>query len=387
MTAELQHCRGTVAAEVTRRNQAVLHTALQDAQALSGATIARVSVRECGVQRRPAPRPFLRTFFAIAILSLFALRPVLAQPDSLDLQLAREAAIVTTVAKREFSGLLDGLRDGRLFIRVATGGGEVGYSFAPDDIASLTLPGADFEARATELCDRGAFAEAFPLLEALARQRLRYLPVLADAHQRPLWQLVRASMRAGNPLTTLGYVNQLRILPSMNDANRILLRDAELDAHVKLGRVDDIQRLATAWCAEADLSGDSALGWKILAQVAYDRGDFAKARWTALQPVVFSGHLPIEHLDACYALAISAAHRLRGEPHAAVLYREMQTRTIAWPEIPALAAIGAHYAALPPDAVPQPAPVESSVTLRAPPENPPNRTLDQVRKIATRAAR
>jgi hypothetical protein len=320
-------------------------------------------------------------FLSAFLLSAFSAR---TQPAPLDLQLAREPAIVTTTANREFSGLLDGVREERLFIRVATGGGEVGYSFAPVEIEKLVLPGADIEAQASELWDRGAAAEALPLLEALGRQRLRYLPVLIEAHRRPLWLLIRASMRTGNPLATLGYINQLRPI-AQNADDRALLRDAELDAHVKLGNADEIHRLASAWCAEADPAGNTALGWSILAQHANDAGDFTQARWTALQPVVFSGHLPMENLDTCYALAISAAHRLNDTAHATELFREMRARQLAWPATPAFAAIGPHYAALATGAsapVATPATPASAGETAVPRSEPDyNRPLSHVRKL------
>lgn len=280
----------------------------------------------------------------VALLStLTAVASLRAQPAPLDLQLAREPATVVTTTKREFSGLLDGFRDGRLFLRLATGGGEVGYSFAPGEIEKLAMPGAEMEAQAVELWDRGAVAEALPLLEALGRQRLRYLPVLTESHRAPVWLLVQASRRGGNPLATLGYVTQLRAHATTPEQRR-WLRDAELEAHVQLGHTGEIERLATAWCAESDPGGASALGWEILARRALADGDFNRARWVALQPVVFSGHLPMEHLETCYAIAITAAHRLDDENHALALLQEMQTRHLAWPAQPEFADLGRLYA-------------------------------------------
>lgn len=306
-----------------------------------------------------------------------------AQVADLDLQLAREPATVTTTARREFSGLLDGMQDDRLLLRLATGGGEVGYSFAPDEIAQLALPGADLEAQARELCDRGHWAEALPLLEALGRQRLRYLPVLRDPHFAALRLLVVASSRAGNPLETLGCINQLR--PYLTQPpDRALLREAELAAYVELGDADAMRRLATAWCAEADPAGPSALGWVVLAKLAYQDRDFDRARWTALQPVVFSSYLPMEHLDTCYALAISAAHRLNDEAHAQALYSEMRARGLAWPEDPALADIGRHFvnpeAVTPDEAVP--ADNGSAIVIRPTrAASEPEPSLEDVRKL------
>ncbi len=312
-----------------------------------------------------------------ALLTLFIPLPARAQSASLDLELAREPAVVTTTTHREFSGLLDGFRNGRLYIRNATSGGEVGYSFAPAEIDTLELPGAELQAEARELWDRGAGSDALPLLEALGRQRLRYLPVLTDAQLAPLRLLVAASSRAGNPLATIGYVNQLRPYLASSD-DRALLRDAELDAHVKLGDRRELRRLATAWCIEADPTGPSALGWEILAQLAYDAGDFATARWTALQPIVFSGYLPMEHLDSCYALAIAAADKLKDTAHATTLFREMQARQLAWPATPALAATGQHYAGLATQTA------AATATVETPSAAPPSATppMDQHRPLA-----
>lgn len=273
---------------------------------------------------------------AALLLSLLIVATAVAQPTaSLDLQLAREPAVVTTKARRDFTGLLDGFRDGRLFIRAATDGGEVGYSFAPDEIAVLKMPGVELEAQAAELVDRGELSAALPLLEALGRQRLRYLPVLSPAQLEPLRWLVDASSRAGNPLATLGYIQPLRAYLTTAE-DRIRLRDAELHAHLQLGQKDEVRRLAMAWCAEADVAGGSALGWWILAQLAFDEADYEQARRTALHPIVFSNYLPMDHLDACYAIAIAAAQKLGDDAHATALTQERQARGI--PSTPPAAA-------------------------------------------------
>lgn len=306
--------------------------------------------------------------------------------SELDLALAREVATVTNKDDRKFTGRLSGFREGRLTISTATGGGEVGYSFAPEDIKELVLPGEGVASQAIELWERGENNEALPLLTALGRQRLRYLPILTSKQRAPLVALVQAMVIAedfGGAIGTAGL-----ILPFASGSNeKTVLEDAILRGNLALGFTAESKRLAEEWCAGADPSGGSALGWKVLAQLAFEGGDFDQSLWVALQPVVFSNFLPMAHLEECYAFAVASAHRLDDGSLANRLYRDMRERELAWPQIPGLAAIELHYAhafaqevdahEIPePDNEFSPEPTEPAADLALP--------LEKVRKTVTR---
>lgn len=264
--------------------------------------------------------------------------PSLAQPlaTGLDRALAAEPVEVTTQAGRTVHGLLDGFRDGRLHVRRATDGGEVAYSYAPSELARVTWPGAEMEADAIELLDLGRIDEALALLQALSRHRLRYLPVLPEPRQRALWLFVHHGCARADPDDVRAVIRALDTI-ARDEPARHRLVEASLELAQRLHDADAMAGLARAWCARADPAGESAFGWAVLAGLAYSSGDYARARWVALQPVTFTGHLPMRDLDRCYAYAIAAASRAGDAAHAAALRHDMAARALPWPDDPALA--------------------------------------------------
>jgi len=272
----------------------------------------------------------LAGFVLVLLLGVGVVAHAAPSAADLDRLLAREPAEVVPASGRTVRGLLDGFRDGRLHLRLATDGGEVGYSFAPAEMARLTLPGAELEAEALELLERGDLDEALPRLEALGRQRVRYLPVLDATRQQVLWTLAAHAGAATDPHAVRAI---LRAMAPLADAaeKRLALLEAELELALRSGTADDVRPLAERWCVLADPAGPSALGWRVLARLAYEDADYERARWLALQPVTFAGHAGARDLDRCYALAIAAAEAQGDAAHAAVLRAEMAARGLAAP--------------------------------------------------------
>lgn len=289
--------------------------------------------------------------------------------------------MVITTADRTFRGLLDGIRDGRLFIRHIAEGGEVGYSFTPEEVRDFTIPGASFADEGIDLWERGEIADALPMLEAIGRQRFRYLPLLNHEQRRPLFALVAAQIAADDPRAAIASVSLLRPFVT-TDREAAQLRDAELNAYLSLGLTADTRALARAWCAAADATEGSALGWKILAQLEFDAGNFDRALWTALQPVVFSTYLSLEDLDHCYVLAIASADALGDRATGLRLYREMNERAINWPDDRRFNAVALRYATLSAStgAVDE-IPARKEPTFAPEPSSDPRElTLDEIRK-------
>ena len=262
-------------------------------------------------------------------------------PTGFDTELAREPAMVQTIAGRSVLGILDGCRDGRLYLRLATDGGEVGYSFAPVEIARLTLPGSELHADAIELAERGDLAAALPRWEALARHRLRYLPVLTTEDRQVLWTLAEHAAEA-DPGTVAAVLQHLEAMAASAE-ERFLIVEARLELALRAGDVDAMRSLAEGWCALADTAASSARGWRVLARLAYDSGDYDRARWIALQPVTFFGDVIVRDLGACYAIAVAAADRMGDPAHASILVADMRRRSIPWPVDPAWAGLHEHY--------------------------------------------
>jgi hypothetical protein len=323
--------------------------------------------------------------------------PVRAQntdtPENLLLALAGQPAEVrTTTADRTFRGLLDGIHDGRLRIRLARDGGEIVYSFSRDEIARLVLPGIETETRALESWDRGDAAAALPLLDALGRQRIRYLPFLDEAQRRPVVVLVEAHEQVGDPHAAIGFARRLETV-DLSARERSRLRDAVLRAHARLDHGAELVRLAEAWCAEADPDGPSALGWSILARHALQTGSAERALWIALQPVVFSDHRPKTALDICYAVAVAAADNLGDDAHARTLATEMRLRGLAWPSDPLFATVRSRHSDDADDTVGTGAHPPTTATARsiASPPSPADaaprpRGMDDVRKLVRSVA-
>lgn len=329
------------------------------------------------------PALFCRRLSSAIALVCFAASPASAQPADLDLQLAREEAVVVTTADRTFRGLLDGMRDGRLFIRHITEGGEVGYSFAPDEVREFTIPGADLASEGIDLWEHGETTEALPLLAAIGRQRFRYLPLLNREQRRPLFALIAAEIAANDPRAAIAFVGLVRPYATTH-REAVELRDAELNAYVNLGLTAETRALAEAWCAAADATEGSALGWKILAQIEFDAGNFDHALWTALQPIVFSTYLSLEDLDHCYVLAIASADALGDRATGLRLYREMNARGLTWPDERRFNAVALRFATLSasiesPDQIPLEA--DATPTSELPNEEPPGLTLETIRKL------
>lgn len=285
-----------------------------------------------------------RIILALALAMMGTSEPHASSGADLDRQLAREPAEVTLANGRSVRGLLDGFREGRLHLRLATDGGEVGYSFASSELARLVLPGTDWEGSASELLERGDVAAAMPLLEALGRHRIRYLPILDAERQRVLWDLVEHAAASSDPDAVRGI---LRAMTAVADTKEKQLALVEAEVFLALGvpGAPEVEPLARRWCSLADPAGRSALGWRVLARRAYDAGDDDQARWIALQPVTFSSHVGMRELDLCYAIAIAAADRQGDVAHAHALRGEMQARQLPWPADLAFAGVGAHYIA------------------------------------------
>jgi hypothetical protein len=308
----------------------------------------------------------------VLLLSLaIVARPGGARPadTNFDRELAGELVEVATTQGRVLRGRLDGFREGRLHLLRATDGGEVGYSVARDEIARLELPGAELEARALEVVERGDLAEALPALGALARQRARYLPLLDAEKRRVLLAFVTVNESAGgDAYATIGFARQLASVAG--DDERAILDEAMIRAHLRLGLRDEARRLAEAWCARAQPDGgSSAFGWAVLARLAEEEGDSGQALWLALQPIAFANHIEAAGHEECFTIAVRAARRLGHATEAAALAAEMRERGYT----------------VPPELPVQPA--ERATAARNDPSSsaaPPPQTLDDVRKLTRR---
>lgn len=227
-------------------------------------------------------------------------------------------------------GKAGGERDGRLVFRQVAGGGDVEYTFAPDEVERLTFADGQLKLQVFFLRAQGEHEKALAILEALYEQRAPYLAWMEADERAYFIDLVEVARDAGKPYLSVGVAKRLAMY-TQDAATLAQLRDMILLGHYQLPLKADTQQLAETWIAERDRYGGSALGWYILARLHYDAGDVAKARDTALKPVVFSSQYPMDYLPHCYAIAILSAEALEDDTHANALKAEMEQRGLAWP--------------------------------------------------------
>lgn len=245
---------------------------------------------------------------------------------------------------RSFSGKPVGLRDGIVTIRVAIDRGEVERGFPADTVERLHFPDEEITRQVSDLVDRRELVKAIPGLEAMWRPRSAFIAILDPATMKLFAALPAAYLESGDLYRAIGIAR--RLLPhARGSATRNAIQEAILLGHYKLEMFSESSRLAREWIADQPPFPASALGWKILAQLALRDEDFERVIWVALQPIALADARPIPHIGDCYALAIHALSQQEREDEAALLYREMRDRGLEWPDDPRLADTGSRCAA------------------------------------------
>lgn len=281
---------------------------------------------------------------------------------------------------RSFGGRAVAFRDGVLLLRTRLDRGEVEQGFPQAQIGRVHFPGADVVAEAQQLLDDGEVAGAMSRLEAIWRQRAKFLSLVEAEMVELLAALPSAHLETGDPYRAIGLA---RILLPHARAPEVAdrLHEAILLAHYRLEFYEETEELARDWIQAQEDFPVSALGWKILADLALREEDLEKVIWIALQPIAIAGPRPTPHLDGCYALAIHAFHRKEAFERANQLHQEMIDRKLSWPEDPLLAETGVFYQArLVRHLTSEAGANEPDLDLR-PPEEDLNLPLNDIRKL------
>lgn len=314
------------------------------------------------------------------LLGLMLAAPAIAEEDPEDRDLSGLLRVELKNG-RSHSGWPVAFKDDLLFLRIRMGGGEVEQGFPREDIARLHFPGSEVEREAAALVQEGHLTEAVEPLELLWRQRAPFLGLLDEESLDLLSALPAAHLAAGDPYRAISLAN--RLLPrAPSPATHNHLQEAILLGHLDLEFWEEASDLAREWIHGQEDFPDSALGWKILAELALLEEDLDRVLWVALQPIAISGPAPAEHLDSCYALAIHAFH-LKEEPVPAVrLYREMtEDLRLMWPGDAKLAETGEIYRLVAEqETAAAEAATEADLDLR-PPEDDLNLPIQKIRKL------
>lgn len=319
---------------------------------------------------------------SVRLLAVFILLLPLASraEESSSLPVLSSVIRVELTDGRIHSGRPVSFRDDILVLRSRLDSGDVERGFPRERIARIHFSGQEVAGRAAELLQAGEVAQALPYLEALWRQRGSLLSLLEPEDIDLLAALPGVHLATENPYRAIGLANT--ILPhAANTATLVRLHETVLLAHYRLGFYPEAEKLARAWIQQQAEPPLSALGWKVLADLALKEEDFDSVIWIALQPVALGGPGPISYLDDCYALAIHAFHLQDEQERAGRLYREMIERDLSWPPDPVLAATGDFYQAENERATKtKPPAAEPDLDLR-PPEEDLNLPVRQVRKL------
>ena len=217
-------------------------------------------------------------------------------------------------------------------IEVSMGGGGAELSFTKDDIKQIIFPGNEFLETLYEWKqDPGQTENAMALYRAYYQQRGPYLTLMSESELSLFVSYAEYALKRKKPLRAVAMIDA--VSPHIKNAAVLdRLKEGLLLGFFQGGMRKEAEAKAIDWIKEADPSGPSALGWRLLAQSNYENEEYEKAFWTALFPMAFSNQMPKAHLDVCYALAILSADELRLKEETERLANEMRDRGFTWPD-------------------------------------------------------
>lgn len=247
----------------------------------------------------------------------------------------RQPLILTLRGGREFEGTLSGFDGELVSVRSVEEGGEVVLSFPSDEITEIYFPGERILTESMESVEAGDLEQALPYLEALLVSRYPLFPIITEEQRAPFVKIPQAALAIQRPAAAIAYVEALR--PFIEDPGSMEeLRDAELLGRYMLDLNDTAKVKALEWIDDQNRFPESALGFFVLAAIAFEEDAYEDSLYTALRPVVFSGQIPVPYLSHCYSLAIASTHLLGHDSHRDKLIAEMEERGLSWQPLLAL---------------------------------------------------
>jgi len=247
----------------------------------------------------------------------------------------RKPLTVVVRGGNRFTGSLVDFDGNKLSVRAIQSGGEIVLSFPVEDISDLYLPGGSILAATEEVVESGDLPQALPYLEALLISRYPIFPLVSAEDRAFFADVPMGALAIDRPAAAIAYVNALK--PFLNDPeSREKLKSAELLGRYMLQLNDEAETQALSWIGEQDRLPESALGFFILAAIQFEAGEYDRALRTSLQPLVFSGQIPVPYLPHCYSLAVAATHIMGNDLHRDQLLAEMAERNLDWQPLRAL---------------------------------------------------
>lgn len=222
-------------------------------------------------------------------------------------------------------------RDGTtLTLRMLQEAGEILITFPYDEIIRLRFPGNEVIERAVAKEKEGKLDEALGLLEPLLAQRTQLLDLMAVEDRLPFARLPDLALHLDDPGRAIAFIRDLRPYFAKEEGILIEFNGHELLGFHRLGLAEEAAARLDDWFAAKGRFANSALGDYVAASLAMDEGRIELALRRALRPIVFSGQLPVEYLDACYSMAVVCAQLMDNPAHRDQLLEEMRERGLSW---------------------------------------------------------
>lgn len=221
------------------------------------------------------------------------------------------------------------VQNNTLKIATSSGAGEAIYSFEPNEIKRFEIPGEAYKTLAIEQMRSGETESALEIMSRLYEQRLNLIPYLPDSEAN-FFTLYVDLLKEENPSRAIAVAETLA--PLLQNPKAIeLIEAARMEGYYQMEMYADAHRIASLKHSKGTPYDNSALSTFILSEQALREKDYETAIALALEPIIFSGPNTTDKLADCYAVAISAAIRLREHTYAQILYKEMQERELLWP--------------------------------------------------------
>lgn len=282
-----------------------------------------------------------------------------------------------------FSGEPVSFRNNIVSIRTIVDGGEYDRGFPAESIAALRFADRKTVDQARELIGAEMSEEVLSVLEEIWLPRAPFLSLLDEETIALLAHLPHAHLTAGDPYRAVGLAQ--RLLPhAVKSQTADQIQEVILLGYLKLELWKEAEERAREWIDAQPRFPRSALGWRVLAELALRDEELEDLLWIALEPIAIASSEKIDHLANCYAFAIHAFLLQEELGKAVDLFKEMHERGFLWPDDKNLRETETEMTKLisasQRENDPEP---EADLDLR-PPEKDLNLPIDQVRRAIKR---
>jgi len=199
------------------------------------------------------------------------------------------------------------------------------HRFDTEETAHIEFSDKEQRIAAAEIYGNQHYADAIPLLESLVFRRLPFLGILQQKDEEVFSSLLLSYSASSLYDRCLGrhklWHRKLAHHKTSKDSSIAAMRSAWA-----AGYRDEAALFAQRWIDAGYSSKQSAIAWRILAELAEEKDNYEDALWISLQPIAFADAKPIDQLAECFAITLAAAKRLGKDDYIARLSEEATAR-------------------------------------------------------------